>query len=273
MPEVRILVAGARTSQSVPPNPIAEAPPPTVFTIGASKEDVRRIQGTPTSLTDTKCVYGSSSVYFRNGRVAGWQTAPNYPLKLEMQAPGYINGTHGFFTVGSTKDAVVAVQGTPTRLTETEWGYGLSSVYFRDGRVAGWRVHPTAPLEVKVLPTGPVDVVPVHSAEGSKNDELLVVQGTPTSSAGTQAGFGLSSVMFRNGIHGIFTLGSTKDAVLAVQGTPTLLTETEWGYGPSSVYFSNGRVVGWTTDPSAPLKVDAFRQPAQAGVPVPPQTR
>ena len=46
--------------------------------------------------------------------------------------------TNGYFTVGSTKDEVLSVQGTPTKMTENEFSYNYSSVRFRNGRVESW---------------------------------------------------------------------------------------------------------------------------------------
>ena len=43
-----------------------------------------------------------------------------------------------FFTVGSTQDEVLAVQGTPQKFTESEFGYDYSTVYFAGGRVSSW---------------------------------------------------------------------------------------------------------------------------------------
>ena len=54
-----------------------------------------------------------------------------------------------FFTVGSTKSEVIAVQGTPDSSTETHLSYGLSIVYFRDGRVTSWKSYYPDLLKVK----------------------------------------------------------------------------------------------------------------------------
>lgn len=44
----------------------------------------------------------------------------------------------GYFTVGSTKDEVLAHQGTPDRFPETSFYYGTSKVLFEHDRVTGW---------------------------------------------------------------------------------------------------------------------------------------
>src|SRR6266446_1528178 len=60
-----------------------------------------------------------------------------------------------FITVGSTKDEVLAVQGTPTRVTERLWEYGASRVSFTDSRVTRWEVWPGSPLKARLLPVEP----------------------------------------------------------------------------------------------------------------------
>ena len=55
-----------------------------------------------------------------------------------------------YFTVGSTKDDVVRVQGKPTRITDNLFAYGLSEVYFKDGRVESWRIDPGSPLKARM---------------------------------------------------------------------------------------------------------------------------
>lgn len=59
------------------------------------------------------------------------------------------NPARGYFTVGSTKDDVLAVQGTPSELNNQVWKYGSSSVFFGGDRVTRWDVWPGSPLKVK----------------------------------------------------------------------------------------------------------------------------
>ena len=54
------------------------------FTIGSTKDDVLRVQGTPDKVTGNVFAYGLSEVYFRNGRVDSWHTDPGTPLKARM---------------------------------------------------------------------------------------------------------------------------------------------------------------------------------------------
>lgn len=53
-----------------------------------------------------------------------------------------------FITKGSSKNEVLALHGSPLRQTETEWDYGLSRIYFYNGKVIGWYEHPMNPLIV-----------------------------------------------------------------------------------------------------------------------------
>src|SRR4029077_3265773 len=120
--------------------------PPGYFTVGSTKDDVLRTQGSPKTMNENQWAYGLSSVQFQNGRVVTWNVSPLTPLKavlLPHNADETATArTRGFFTVGSTKDEVLGVQGTPTRFSDTYWIYGLSSVEFSGGKVAGWNVSP-----------------------------------------------------------------------------------------------------------------------------------
>ena len=55
-----------------------------------------------------------------------------------------------YFTVGSTKDDVIRVQGVPTRITGSVFAYGHSEVYFKDGRVQSWQMDPSSPLKAQM---------------------------------------------------------------------------------------------------------------------------
>ena len=46
--------------------------------------------------------------------------------------------TIGYFTVGSNKDEVLAVQGQPNDFDDRVWWYGLSRVFFNQNRVVKW---------------------------------------------------------------------------------------------------------------------------------------
>jgi curved DNA-binding protein CbpA len=122
---------------------------PGYFTVGSTKDEVLAAQGTPAEFSESSWKYGSSTVHFQNGRVTSWNILPDSPLNAEMLPSGPGPYDQGYFTVGSTKDEVLAAQGTPTELGESFWKYGSSTVYFRDGKVSSWNIWPGSPLSVR----------------------------------------------------------------------------------------------------------------------------
>lgn len=114
----------------------SSAPMERWFTLGATTDEVLRVQGTPTRVEGTKWYYGFSEVSFKNGRVDGFD---NYfgSLRIRMlpaSSPGS-SDPPATFTVGSSMDEVLAVQGTPTSVRGNLWFYQFSNVLFRKGRV------------------------------------------------------------------------------------------------------------------------------------------
>jgi serine/threonine protein kinase len=190
------------------------------FTIGSTKDDVLAIQGTPDRFTNNSFHYGLSSVHFDpNGRVTSWENSAFKELKVRMMPS--VASRSDYFTIGSSKDDVLGVQGTPDRFTETSFHYGLSSVYFdADGRVTSWENSAFKELKVRMLPR------------------------VATASS-------------------YFTIGSTKDEVLAIQGTPDRFTDSSFHYGLSSVFFNaHGRVTSWENSAFKELKVRMVPQGA-----------
>jgi hypothetical protein len=167
--------------------------------LDSTKEEVLRIQGTPTRLNDFEWAYGLSTVDFRNGRVVSWTIYGSSPLHAKLLPSSTASNTPGYFTVGSTKDEVLAVQGTPTRVGEYEWAYGLSTIDFRDGRVVSWTIYGSSPLHAKLLPSSTASNTPGYFTVGSTKDEVLAVQGTPTRVGEYEWAYGLSTIDFRNG--------------------------------------------------------------------------
>ncbi|GIX46901.1 MAG: hypothetical protein KatS3mg131_1112 [Candidatus Tectimicrobiota bacterium] len=126
-----------------------EPAPPAFFTLGSSKAEVLAVQGTPTRLSETLWEYRGSRVSFRHGRVVGWEVWPRSPLRVRLSLPSLPVPAPAFFTLGSSKAEVLAVQGTPTRLSENLWEYGLSRVYFVHDRVVRWEAWRGFPLRAR----------------------------------------------------------------------------------------------------------------------------
>jgi hypothetical protein len=200
---------GASPAPAAGPAPLAKpapgpAPiPPQFFTLGATQDKVRAIQGTPSSITGNTWKYGLSTVTFKNQRLVSYQNiSRNLKVRLlpKSAAPGQ---PPVFFTVGSTKDRVLAVQGTPSGVVGNTWKFGESEVHFQGDRV-------------------------VSFADSGHN--LQVKKWAKTRAA-------------RKSRPGYFTLGSSKRRVLYVQGSPHYASGNTWWYGYSRVHFHRDRVV------------------------------
>lgn len=108
------------------------------FTIGSTMEQVKAVQGTPTSVASYGWSYELSTVRFDSeGRVSGYSNLGKN-LKVEM-LPFDSHKQLSRFTIGSTKDDVLLVQGTPTGVASYGWHYELSTVRFdSEGKVVGY---------------------------------------------------------------------------------------------------------------------------------------
>src|SRR5206468_6499268 len=60
-------------------------------------------------------------------------------LALILLSPAY-------FTSRSNKDEGVSGPGTPTEFNDRVWKYGLTAVYFNNGRVTSWDISPLNPI-------------------------------------------------------------------------------------------------------------------------------
>lgn len=181
----------------------------------------------------------------------------------------------GYFTVGSSKAEVAAVQGKPDSFSSTTFQYGSSTVTFRDDRVESWRDGSPA-LKARVS-SALITPVLDYFMVGSTRNEVVAVQGRPDRSTATQYQYGSSLVIFdRDRVVAweagsiplrartdrplpaehltLFALGSSKDDVVSIQGLPDRFTATEFHYGTSTVYFRDDKVINWQMG-SPPLKV------------------
>ncbi|MDQ6671205.1 MAG: hypothetical protein M3069_10715, partial [Chloroflexota bacterium] len=84
----------------------------------------------------------------------------------------------GFFTIGSTLDQVLAVEGSPSGRYPTYWAYGLATVSFdQQGRVVGW-TNADSKLHVNLAgaKSSPEKLFTVNSSTA----EVAAVQGVPS---------------------------------------------------------------------------------------------
>jgi hypothetical protein len=121
------------------------------ITVGSTMEEVLAQQGPPTASSENKLVYGKSELYFKDGSVIGWRIDPAAsPIRVKLWPASAVDPGLASYTVGSSKDVVLAVQGTPTAFTPDKFEYGKSEVDFRNNKVVGWKEDPeTAPLWAK----------------------------------------------------------------------------------------------------------------------------
>jgi hypothetical protein len=152
VPEWAPFKGGRSSSSDVADTMAPMAPPAAFFTLGSTRSDVLAVQGQPTGSTDNVWEYGLSKVFFRGNWVVGWSASPSTPLNVGANRPQPEKTALDFITVGATASDVLAVQGAPTELRDNVWKYGQSEVYFRDGRVVGWKAAPGKLLKVE---TGP----------------------------------------------------------------------------------------------------------------------
>jgi outer membrane protein assembly factor BamE (lipoprotein component of BamABCDE complex) len=164
------------------------------FTVGSTKDEVLAVQGTPSSFSGQMYWYGSSSVQFSKDKVVSW--SDNYPKLKARLLPSVQSQVRDYFTVGSSKDDVLAIQGTPSNFSDQMFWYGSSSVQFRNGKVVSWSDN-YPKLKAKLLPTSPVEAKSFFTV-GSTKDEVLAVQGTPSNFSEQMYWYGSSSVQFRN---------------------------------------------------------------------------
>ncbi|HKW39217.1 MAG TPA: J domain-containing protein [Burkholderiales bacterium] len=141
------------TAESPAPDSRSEAPSGTGdsqqsggITAGSTLGDVYAIQGIPTLTRGDTWYYGKSTIRFEQGKVVSWTQHPDNPLRIARDQP--VELREGVFDVGSSKDEVRLIQGTPVSETEKVWDYGTSRVYFEHNRVVRWEASPLQPLRV-----------------------------------------------------------------------------------------------------------------------------
>jgi len=211
--------------------------------------------------------------------------SPVLPPELLQPKPG---APLAFFMLGSTAAEVISVQGAPSRVQGQTWIYGLSEIQFRNGRV--WKFNNfDGTLRVRMQPEVSDDhAIPDYITLGSKEQEVLLVQGTPTRVDGDKWYYGFAELVFKNGrvaeydnyfgtlkmrilpsspfgpeqpARDFFTIGSSPNEVLAVQGTPTSIGGNRWSFNFAFVFFRNGKVHS-VTDSEGTLRFIAPENPA-----------
>ncbi len=60
--------------------------------IGSTASEVADVQGVPPEVRGDVWIYGPSEVYLRDGRVVGWKSSPQWPLKVKGAPRGVLRG-------------------------------------------------------------------------------------------------------------------------------------------------------------------------------------
>jgi hypothetical protein len=131
------------------------------FEPGDSKARVRAIQGPPDEEGNSVLRYGSSLVYFYEGRVRGWvDREPRLRVRWwdDSTRPSLER-----FETGSSRAEVVRAQGQPNAYSIDRYLYGTSEVRFSGGRVTGW-INGDVPLHAFDLPA-----LPPQRADGGRS--------------------------------------------------------------------------------------------------------
>jgi hypothetical protein len=115
------------------------------ITVGSTRAEVIALEGNPTASSENKLVYGRSELILKDDAVVSWRIdRATSPLRVKLWPRVYVDPYLDFFTVGSTKDEVIKVQGTPTAFTEDQFEYGGSIIYFSNNRVTRWKNDPAS---------------------------------------------------------------------------------------------------------------------------------
>lgn len=201
---------------------LATQPLKSLWHIGSSRGQMLAIQGEPTRTIkyDSQCkelfYFNDSRVDVQNGRVIDYQDVDNNLLViLPKDLPNISTIPDGFWSLGSTKESVLAVEGTPSQFIRYEalnqelLYYGNSLIELENNAVIGY-----------------------HNADG--NLSVVVVPSDVQIPEATA-----------------WTLDSTQEEVLLIQGTPTqieqdpLVCRERFYYDKSIVEFSNGGLAGY----------------------------
>jgi len=181
-----------------------------------------------------------------------------------------------FFTLGSTKEEVESIMGTPTKISSysNQWSYDFSTIEFNDqDLVTAWTDYDQK-LKVSLG-----DSKGSSFTLDSTKQQVIDSMGTPSSISlySNQWTYDLSTIDFNDSdlvvawtdydqklntnlgdaIGSSFSLGSTKQQVIDSMGTPTSISlySNQWSYDFSTIDFSeNNQVIGWS-DFDGKLKV------------------
>ncbi|NET32154.1 MAG: hypothetical protein F6K19_09140 [Cyanothece sp. SIO1E1] len=164
------------------------------WTLGSQKEDILRIQGTPTQMSTYEALcreslhYGDSTVKLSYG-IAMEYDNPDSNLRVILNLPTTADSNHlkRAWNLGATLEQVFEIQGIPTRVNHSEFSgqktlyYGDSSVEVRDDVVIGYdNAGQNLKVRLRLPPAPDPQLTEAFWNLGSKREDVLKSQGTPT---------------------------------------------------------------------------------------------
>lgn len=190
------------------------------WTVGSDRELVMALQGMPSRVIQyaASCQqvlrYGNSTVELRNGYVTQYDNLDgNLKVLADTQAVLSTQGTVDAWSLGSSKEAVLQLQGTPTRTSQyasnrfTTLYYGNSSVQFDTDQVVGYaNFDQNLRVTTNLLPVHHQSPAPEMWSMGSTRVDVLRAQNTAPQVTNRNDGsceetfqFADSEVLFRQG--------------------------------------------------------------------------
>ncbi|TVP66639.1 MAG: hypothetical protein EA342_11470 [Leptolyngbya sp. LCM1.Bin17] len=165
----------------------------TYWTTGSDRELVIALQGMPTRVMqyEASCQevlrYGSSTIELRNGYVRQYNNLDgNLRVLADSEVVLSTQGTPDTWTLGSSKDRVLRVQGTPTRTSQyasprfTTLYYGNSSVQLDHNQVISYtNFDNNLRISTQLLPVHQQQPAPEYWSMGSNRVDVLRAQNTP----------------------------------------------------------------------------------------------
>ena len=166
------------------------------FYVGSSVDDVMKAMGTPDMVelggyNDNYIAwdYGKDSIgtfpkvsilFDLDGKVVYWNSHYNDSIELKLMIPPQFDPNASPITLGSTKEDVLKVMGTPTSLSAPEaiggsWSYGTYYIVFdMEDKVVGWSyIESNAKISLGNKVSG------ATFAFASTKDEVISAMGTP----------------------------------------------------------------------------------------------
>lgn len=144
--------SGTKKGLSSGPNsdaskPVAAKPE---IVIGMPLGEVIETWGRPDAIAGDLWTYDQSTMTLSDGRVLDWKDEAGFfgAGVTPQQGAATTTPYSERIKLGFSVHDVRRIQGDPIKSTDTEWDYGVSKIYFVDGKVAGWFNSPLNPLKI-----------------------------------------------------------------------------------------------------------------------------